>query len=344
MFRPECRSVGFRRGGVRITCADTTVEATDAVESRLLVLSRCLSPVMPLPSEGQPIECAKFSMEGVTGLLWLASTRSRRLEARRARVLGVGEAASTMVTAGAGSSTSFATGDGIRAGADDLRGVLEGVLRFLRTVTFRMRSVFHSRSGISSTTWDPLSSSAPTVESTGSVVGKYGPCLFVGVTSCWSCSNARPSPRSSSTVLSLSLAGVAALLSSRSEEKGSSLAVWKESAREEEYVYIGGRSSVAVVPLVPLEALVRGGLGSGVGGLRALTGVLRDDFCDIIEFLTLSACSGCSGICAVLPSWEAVGGVGGRPLSAPGNAPGDWSGVLCSLSAIESVSSVACVV
>lgn len=172
MFRPECRSVCVLRGGVMITWADTTVEATDAVESRLLVESRCFPADMPSPSEGHPMECAKFSMDGVTGLLWLASTRSRRLEARRARVLGVGEAASTMVTAGAGSSTSFATGDGIRAGADDLRGVLEGVLRFLRTVTLRMRSVFHSRSGISSTTWGPLFSSAPTVESTCSVAGK----------------------------------------------------------------------------------------------------------------------------------------------------------------------------
>lgn len=172
----------------------------------------------------------------------------------------------------------------------------------------------------------------------------------MGVTSFWSCSNARPSPRSSSTVLSLSFAGVTDLLSSRSEEKGSSLAVRKESALEDGYVYIGGRSSVALVPLVPLEALealealVRGGLGSGVGGLRALTGVLRDDFCDMREFLTLSASGGCSGICVDLPSWEAVGGVGGRPLSAPFNTPGEGSGVLCWLSTVDSVSSVACVV
>lgn len=158
-----------------ITWADTTVEATDAVESRLLVESRCLPADMPSPSEGHPMECAKFSMDGVTGLLWLASTRSRRLEARRALLLGVGEAASTMVTAGADSAmgsatgtTGFATG----SGADTLRGDLWSGLRFLRTVTLRMRSVFHSRSGISSTTWGPLFSSAPTVESTCSVAGK----------------------------------------------------------------------------------------------------------------------------------------------------------------------------
>ena len=149
--------------------------------------------------------------------------------------------------------------------------------------------------------------------------------MLVGVTSLWSCSNARPSPRSSSTVLSLSLAGVTDLLSSRSEEKGSSLAVWKESALEDGYVYIGGRSSVVLVALVPLEAfeaLVRGGLGSGVGGLRALTGVLRDDLCEMSELRTLSASGGCSDIWVEDPSCEAVGGVGGRPLSAPLSRPG----------------------
>jgi hypothetical protein len=145
-------------------------------------------------------------------------------------------------------------------------------------------------------------------------------------------------------VLSLSLAGVTDLLSSRSEEKGSSLAVWKESALEEGYVYMGGRSSVALVALEAFEALVRGGLGSGVGGLRALTGVLRDDFCEMSELRTLSASGSCSGIWVEDPSCEAVGGVGGRPLSAPLSRPGEGSGVLWSLSMVDSVSSVACVV
>jgi hypothetical protein len=154
------------------------------------------------------------------------------------------------------------------------------------------------------------------------VTGKEGACREVGVTSSLSWSKARPSPLSSSTVLSLSLAGVAGLLSSRSEEKGSSLAVWNEVAREEGCVYSGGRSRAVLGPLV------RGGLGSGVGGLRALTGVLRDDFCDRSELRTLSAWGGCSGPGGDLPSCEAVGGVGGRPLSAPSRPPGEASRVL----------------
>lgn len=158
----------------------------------------------------------------------------------------------------------------------------------------------------------------------------------MGVTSSWSCSNARPSPLSSSTVLRRSLAGVADLLSSRSEEMGSSLAVWYEVARDEGYVLSGGRSRVA------LEGFVRGGLGSGVGGLRALTGVLRDDFCEMSEFRTLSAWGGCSGPGGDLPSCETVGGVGGRPLSGPFRAPGDSSSVLSWLQEVESLSSVAC--
>jgi hypothetical protein len=69
MFRPECRRVCFLCGGVTITCADTTVELTDAVESLLLAESRCLSTDMRLVSAGQPIDWAKFSTDGVTGLL-----------------------------------------------------------------------------------------------------------------------------------------------------------------------------------------------------------------------------------------------------------------------------------
>ena len=75
------------------------------------------------------------------------------------------------------------------------------------------------------------------------------------------------------------------------------------------------------------DPVVRGGLGSGVGGLRALTGVLRDDFFDMSELTTLSACGGGSESCVVGPSWEMVGGVGGRPFSAPCNAAGEAKGV-----------------
>jgi hypothetical protein len=107
------------------------------------------------------------------------------------------------------------------------------------------------------------------------------------VTSFSSCSKASPSPLSSSTVLSLStaIAGVADLLSSKSEEERSSRAVMNDSALDDGCGYRGGRSRV------PLTLFVRGGLGSGVGGLRALTGVLRDDFFDMREFTTLSACA-----------------------------------------------------
>ena len=78
-----------------------------------------------------------------------------------------------------------------------------------------------------------------------------------------------------------------------------------------------------------VDAVVRGGLGSGVGGLRALTGVLRDDFLDMREFTRPSVCGDGSASCVACPSCEMVGGVGGRPFSAPFNAPGDASGVGC---------------
>jgi hypothetical protein len=265
-----------------MTIADTVVDATDTVDRRLLP---GLSSDTPLPSEGQPMECAKFSMDGVTGLLWLASTRSRRLEARRVLLLGVGDAVSTTVTAG---SDTF-RGDSFRG--EVFRGEVDSGLRFLRTVTFCIRSMFHSRSGISSTVGDPLSSTAPAVVSTLSAAGKYGPGLLVGVTSFSSCSNASPSPLSSSTVLSLStaIAGVADLLSPKSEEERSSRAVLNDSALDEGYGNRGGRSRVPLEP--EAEPFVRGGLGSGVGGLRALTGVLSDDFFDMREFTTLSACA-----------------------------------------------------
>lgn len=120
-------------------------------------------------------------------------------------------------------------------------------LRFFRKVRLRIISVFHSRFGMSSMVGEPLSSSAasamvPTVSTWSGagtvlvlvgVAGKEGACRAVGVTSSRSCSNASPSPRSSSTVLRRSFVGVEGLLSSRSEETGSSLAVWYEVAREE---------------------------------------------------------------------------------------------------------------
>jgi hypothetical protein len=143
---------------------------------------------------------------------------------------GEGEADSTTVTAGSGV----------------LRGDCDWGLRFLRTVTLRMSSVFHSRFGMASLAGEPLSFPAasgvvvPTVSTRPGagaflvgVTGKEGACRPVGVTSSRSCSNASPNPRSSSTVLRRSLAGVADRLSSRSEEMGSSLAVWYEVAREE---------------------------------------------------------------------------------------------------------------
>lgn len=226
MFLPECRRVCFLWGGVTMTWADTTVEATDAVESRLLLASRCFSDDMRLFSEGQPMDCAKFSTDGVVGLLWPTWTRLRRLEARRALV-GEGDAVSTTVTAGSGV----------------LQGDFDCGLRFFRTVTLRISSVFHSRSGMSSMvgdTWSGVVSTVPTSLAVSTclvgVTGKEGACRVVGVTSFLSCSKARPSPWSSWTVLSLSVGGVAQVLSSRSEEMGSSLAVWNEVAREEGYV------------------------------------------------------------------------------------------------------------
>lgn len=131
-----------------MTIASTTAELVEDVDMRLLATSRDLCSDMSFASAGQPMEWAKFSMDGVTGLLLLASTRSRRPEVRRVRVLRVGDAVSTIVTAG----SEVLRGDGWES-------------RFLRIVTLRMRSVFHSRSGICSTTGDSLSSSAPAIVS-----------------------------------------------------------------------------------------------------------------------------------------------------------------------------------
>lgn len=309
-----------------MTTASTRVELTDdvdIVESRLLLGSRDFASAVALSSVGQPIECAKFSIDGVTGLLVLASTRSRRLEALRVRVLGVGDAVSTTGT----------------VGLVDLRGEAflgdDLLSRFLRTVTLRISSVFHSRSGMSSTTGDTLSSCAPAVVSSSLAAGKYGSTRFVGVTSPSLRSNASPSPLSSSTVLRRSAKGVSAGLALGSEDS-SSLAVRKDSAREDGYAIIGGRSRVALA--VPP---VRGGLGSGVGGLRAFTGVLREDFLEAREPARLSACGDGSFSSTGWPFCDKVGGVGGRPLSAPGMGPGEASGV--ELLSTDSESSVAVV-
>jgi hypothetical protein len=162
----------------------------------------------------------------------------------------------------------------------------------------------------------------------------------VGVLSFSSISNASPRPRSSSTVLSLSNApiGVVAVLRLGSEDI-SSRAVWNDSALDDGYVNSGGRSGVALTALAVLAA--RGGLGSGVGGLRALTGVLSVDFFDRSEATTLSGCGEGSRLCVDWPSCDMVGGVGGRPESAPFTAAGGSSGVGCELLKTDSVSSSA---
>jgi hypothetical protein len=109
MFLPECRSVCVRCGGVTMILASTLVdlvEATDDVELRLLLSSRSFTSRIAFCSTtgrsslGQPIDCAKFSMEGVTGLFVLFSTRSRRPDSRRVRGcgLGDGDALRTIVT------------------------------------------------------------------------------------------------------------------------------------------------------------------------------------------------------------------------------------------------------
>ena len=99
----------------------------------------------------------------------------------------------------------------------------------------------------------------------GSAFGNPGRLLLVGVTSLSLRSNARPSPRSSDTVLSLSASGVSDRESLPCIEN-SSFAVLNDSALDEGYANIGGRSRKVVDAL--RDELVRGGLGSGVGGGR----------------------------------------------------------------------------
>lgn len=279
MFLPERRSVWRLRGGVTMILASTTVEPIEDVECLLLFSSRPLSfsSVTTLSSLGQPIAAAKFSIDGVTGLFVLASTLSRRPDWRRGRGLGDGEAVSSA-----------------RCGCILFDGEDRGVMRFRRTVTLRIISEFHSPS-------ETLSSPSSCAPAIASPAPPYN-TPSVGVTSHSSTSNASPNPLSSSTVLNRSPNGVKLRLSLGSELSGSSRAVMNDSALLDGYVRTCGRSAL------------RGGLGSGVGGLRAFTGVLSVDFLEERE-----------GFSAGCMSCDMVGGVGGRPESLRG--PGGSSGV-----------------
>lgn len=120
----------------------------------------------------------------------------------------------------------------------------------------------------------------------------------------------------------------------------SSLAVVKDSALEDGYGKSGGRSAVWVFEMaVLLEPAVLGGLGSGVGGLRALTGVLRPDIWEAMEPTMLLRLGCVSSDTAAGPSLEVEGGVGGSPLlSPPFTILGDASGVDWLLPAVDAVS------
>lgn len=88
-----------------------------------------------------------------------------------------------------------------------------------------------------------------------------------------------------------------------------------------------------------IDPVVRGGLGSGVGGLRWLTGVLIVDLREVKDATTPSTCGGGPNSEVGNPSCEFEGGVGGRPLSAAFRAVGDSIGVGSWLLLWESVSS-----
>ena len=97
--------------------------------------------------------------------------------------------------------------------------------------------------------------------------------------------------------------------------------------------------AVFTASAVLLEPAVRGGLGSGVGGLRALTGVLRADFWEVMEPTMLFRSGGRSRDAAADPSLETDGGVGGNPLMlSPLLSLGDASGVDWLLLATDTVS------
>jgi hypothetical protein len=143
---------------------------------------------------------------------------------------------------------------------------------------------------------------------------------LVGVVSLSSRSDATAELLSSFTVLNRSANGVSDLLLLTSVEEGFSLAVINDSALDEGYANMDGRD-------VASDSLVLGGLGSGVGGLRWFTGVLKEDRFEISEDTTPSAYGGGLKLAAVSSSRAFEGGVGGKPVSVPVDAAGDASGV-----------------
>jgi len=216
-FFPEWRNVRrLCKGctGVTMTMASTTVDVDD-VELRFFSEGLVCSQGVFSVSVGQPIDLANFSMEDDCGLSLLASTRSRKLELRR----GV-----ELVAGGTGSVEA-------RFFCGDFFG-----LRFLRTVTFRIKLVSHSRNGLSSMSRIPLLSSSRSLRlgssSKEAVSEGTSIMVFLGVDSSPSCSKASPNPRSSSTTLNRAARGVVDRLSA-SDDAGSSLAVVKDSARDE---------------------------------------------------------------------------------------------------------------
>jgi len=240
-------------------------------------------------------------MEGVWGLALLASTRSRKLDVLRGVV-------------------SFGA-DAMSAESRVLRLAL-GV-RFLLIVTFLIAFVSHSLLGISSASKDSSGFCSFSAESLF-IVNFCG--SSVGMISASSCSSARPKLLTSITVLNRSKVGVTTGLPSA--EYGSSRAVLKDSALDDGYVKADGRSGKGVL----IDSTVRGGLGSGVGGLRWFTGVLREDVLESNADTTLSACCGGGGLklAGGVCSPELEGGVGGKPESAPLlNALGDRSDARC---------------
>ena len=146
--------------------------------------------------------------------------------------------------------TGFVCGDELR-------------FRFLRIVTFRIKFESHSRFGSSSTSRPSLPSSPLSLSIVfASSFNGASTIEFLGVVSSSSRSKARPSPRFFSTTPSRAPVGVLDLLDFP-DESGSSLAVVNDSARDEGCVKKAGRGGVTLD-----AAALRGGLGSGGGGLR----------------------------------------------------------------------------
>jgi hypothetical protein len=287
-----------------VTMASTTAEDIDKVERRFCSTADdidkverrfCSTSAVALrtgfsgPSVGQPIFFAKCSISGVCGLFLLAWTRSRRLELRRC--------VDPVARDAGGVECVFFCGDSV----DDFG------FRFLRIVTFRINSMSFSRLGESSSGTSLL---------LASFCGRISTKVFRGVTSLSSLSNARPNPRISSTLLSRSSEGELDRLFSVVDV--SSLAVLKDSGldAEEGYANRMGRSGVDTA----MDSVVRcgcGGLASGVGGLRWLTGVLSVDFLDSSDETRPSAWGGGLKSLRGRVSCEFDGGVGGRPESVP---------------------------